>query len=54
MTPCRFFGVLDDRLEGQRDLVGLQRRSILLPADQRFRPKPEALVWRVSHLLKMN
>ena len=41
---------LDDRLEGQRDLINLNGRSILLPHDPRYYPKDVALLWRERHI----
>lgn len=43
--------LLDDRIEGQRDLLDLQNRSILLPRESRFYPRGDALTWRLSRLL---
>lgn len=34
---------LDDRIEGQRDLIRLDGRSILLPHEPRYHPKDSAL-----------
>jgi putative restriction endonuclease len=42
---------LDDRIEGQRDLLDLRGRSLILPRPERFHPKADALAWRESHLL---
>lgn len=44
--------LLDDRIEGQRDLIVLRSRSVLLPASRRYHPKTEALRWRQERLLK--
>lgn len=41
---------LDDRIEGQRDLVGLEGRSVILPRLGQYRPKAESLRWREDHL----
>lgn len=43
--------VLDDRIEGQRDLLDLRGRTILLPRESRFQPRDEALEWRADRLL---
>lgn len=43
--------VLDDRIEGQRDLIDLRGRSILLPRESRHSPKPDALQWRENKLM---
>lgn len=44
--------MLDDRIEGQRDLIGLRSRSVILPAGQRYHPRQDALQWRQERLLK--
>ena len=44
--------VLDDRIEGQRDLLNLHGRSILLPREERFHPLDEGLAWRMGRLLR--
>ena len=41
---------LDDRIEGQRDLLDLQDRGLLLPRVDRFHPKSESLLWRFNNL----
>lgn len=41
---------LDDRLEGQRDLIRLDGRSVLLPHEPRYHPKDAALRWRERQL----
>lgn len=46
----RVSSVLDDRIEGQRDLLDLRNRSILLPRETRFHPRDNALAWRVGRL----
>jgi putative restriction endonuclease len=43
---------LDDRLEGQRDLILLKGRSILLPHEPRYHPKAGALLWRERELAR--
>ncbi len=43
---------LDDRLEGQRDLIMLDGRSILLPHDPRYYPKDTALLWREQRIAR--
>ena len=53
-TAGRFWKVspmLDDRIEGQRDLLELESRRMLLPLEVRFHPKHEALAWRAERLL---
>jgi hypothetical protein len=37
---------LDDRLEGQRELIPLDGRTLLLPRERRYHPKEEGLRWR--------
>jgi len=44
---------LDDRLEGQRDLIRLDGRSILLPHEPRYHPKDAALRWRERQLARV-
>ena len=44
--------LLDDRVEGQRDLIVLRSRSVLLPTGRHYHPKTEALRWRQDRLLK--
>jgi len=41
---------LDDRIEGQRDLLDLAGRSVILPTLDRFHPKVESLRWREERL----
>lgn len=45
---------LDDRLEGQQDLLRLRGRSILLPADDKYYPRKESLQWRTERLSGKN
>ncbi len=45
-------GKLDDRLEGQQDLLRLRDRSILLPSDNRYHPRKESLQWRAERLAR--
>jgi putative restriction endonuclease len=47
-------GKLDDRLEGQQDLLRLHGRSILLPTDDRYHPRGESLQWRIDRLSGKN
>jgi len=42
---------LDDRRDGEADLVALNKRSILLPKLKQYHPKPIALEWRLERLL---
>jgi len=41
---------LDDRIEGQRDLVALEGRPVIPPSEEKFFPAPESLLWREEHL----
>lgn len=53
-TPDNIWQVskhLDDRRDGEVELVNLNHRSILLPKLEQYRPKPEALEWRRVRLL---
>ena len=45
VSPC-----LDDRIEGQCDLIGLRERAIILPKCSDFHPKKESLRWREKRL----
>jgi len=44
-APC-----LDDRLEGHKELLKLEGRSVLLPREKRFWPADEGLQWRAERL----
>ena len=46
----RISACLDDRIEGQRDLIDLNGRSVILPKQPRYRPKAESLQWREQKL----
>lgn len=41
---------LDDRIEGQRDLVAIAGKSVIPPSEQKFYPDAESLRWREEHL----
>ena len=41
---------LDDRIEGQKDLMSLSGRPLLPPREEKFYPAPEGLMWRRDHL----
>jgi putative restriction endonuclease len=41
---------LDDRIEGQRELVALADKPVIPPADKQFYPASESLRWREKHL----
>ncbi len=43
---------LDDRIEGCRDIINLDKRKILLPHKEKYYPKPESLRWRHKRILK--
>jgi putative restriction endonuclease len=42
---------LDDRIEGQRDLVALANRPVIPPSEEKFYPAIESLRWREKHLV---
>lgn len=42
---------LDDRIEGQRDLVALANRPVIPPSEEKFYPAIESLRWREQHLV---
>lgn len=44
-APC-----LDDRIEGHKELLKLEGRSVLLPREKRFWPADAGLQWRVERL----
>jgi putative restriction endonuclease len=41
---------LDDRIEGQRDLVSMAGKAVIPPSEEKFYPAPESLRWREEHL----
>jgi putative restriction endonuclease len=41
---------LDDRIEGQRDLVAIAGKSVIPPSEEKFYPAIESLRWREEHL----
>jgi len=41
---------LDDRIEGQRDLVAIAGKSVIPPSAEKFYPAIESLRWREEHL----
>lgn len=43
--------MLDDRIEGHRELIELNGRSVLLPKEKKFYPADDAIAWRVERLL---
>ena len=42
---------LDDRIEGQRDLVALAGKPVIPPSEEKFYPALESLRWREEHLV---
>jgi len=42
---------LDDRIEGQRDLVAIAGKSVIPPREEQFYPALESLRWRAEHLV---
>ena len=48
-APC-----LDDRLEGHKELLKLDGRSVLVPREKRFWPADEGLQWRAERLRVMD
>jgi putative restriction endonuclease len=42
---------LDDRIEGQRDLVALAGKPVIPPGEEKFFPALESLRWREEHLV---
>ncbi len=42
---------LDDRIEGQRELVALGGKPVIPPAETKFYPAIESLKWREEHLV---
>ncbi len=41
---------LDDRIEGQRDLVALSAKPVIPPSEVKFYPAVECLHWREQRL----
>lgn len=41
---------LDDRIEGQRDLVAIAGKPVIKPGEEKFYPALESLRWREEHL----
>lgn len=42
---------LDDRIEGQRELVAIAGKSVIPPSEEKFYPAFESLRWREEHLV---
>ena len=42
---------LDERIEGQRDLVVLSGKPLIPPSELKFYPAIESLQWREQHLV---
>jgi len=47
----RISGCLDDRIEGQKDLIDLNGRSVILPKQPKYHPKTKSLRWRQRKLI---
>ena len=45
---------LDDRIEGQRDLVAIAGKSVIPPGEEKFYPALESLRWREEHLVTIH
>lgn len=43
---------LDDRIEGCREIINLDKRKILLPFKEKYHPRSESLQWRHNRILK--
>jgi len=43
---------LDDRIEGCKEIISLNKRKILLPQDEKYYPKQESLSWRHTRILR--
>jgi len=43
---------LDDRIEGCKEIISLNKRKILLPHKEKYYPKSESLTWRYKRILK--
>jgi putative restriction endonuclease len=42
---------LDDRIDGQRDLMALKNQPVIPPSEEKFYPAIESLRWRERHLV---
>ena len=42
---------LDERIEGQRDLLALAGKAVIPPGEEKFYPAVESLRWREEHLI---
>jgi putative restriction endonuclease len=45
---------LDDRIEGQRDLVALAGKCVIPPSEEKFYPAIESLKWREEKILAVD
>ena len=45
---------LDDRIDGQRDLIVIAGKPVIPPVEEKFYPALESLQWRADHLLAVN
>ena len=43
--------LLDDRIEGQRELIDLDGRSVIVPKEKKFHPAEAGIAWRMERLL---
>lgn len=41
---------LDNRIEGQKELLSLENRAVIPPGEEKFLPSHESLAWREKHL----
>jgi hypothetical protein len=41
---------LDDRIEGQRELIAIAGKGVIPPEEEKFYPALESLQWRAAHL----
>lgn len=41
---------LDDRIEGQRELIAIAGKPVIPPGEEKFYPALESLQWRAAHL----
>jgi len=44
--------LLDDRIEGHKELLKLDGRNVLLPREKKFHPAEASLTWRWERLLR--
>lgn len=46
------YAYLDDRIEGCKEIINLDKRKILLPQDKKYTPKTDSLTWRHTRILR--